>query len=204
MAEELQSLLDKINEEGVKKAEAEKTKIIAAAQAEAKAIRAKAVADAEAELKAAQEKADALEKRVESAVRQAARDIILQLQNELENRLKRAVSGVAEQALTPEFMVELIRTLASKFAASPDAQISVLTAVKDVDALNAALKGALQSSFRTSPAVFGDSGIRGGLEVSFRNGELYFDFTTDAVTDLVAGYIGPRLAALLAGEEVAR
>ncbi len=201
MAEELQSLLDKINEEGIKKAEAEKTRIIEAAQNEAKAIRAKAAADAEAELKAAQEKAEALEKRAESALRQAARDIILQLQNELEVRLKRAVATAADQALTPEFMASLIRELGAKFAADPNAKISVLTTLKDAAGLNAALIGALKASFRTAPAVFGDAGIKGGMEVSFRDGELYFDFTTQAVTDLVSAYIGPRLAALLAGEE---
>ena len=39
MPEDLQSLLDKINSEGVKKAEEEKAKIIAAAKAEAEAAK---------------------------------------------------------------------------------------------------------------------------------------------------------------------
>jgi hypothetical protein len=48
--------------------------------------------------------------------------------------------------------------------------------------------------------VFGESGIRSGFEVGFKGGEVYFDFTEDAVTELVADYIGPRLAAILKGE----
>ena len=47
MAEKLQSLLDKINEKGVKEAEATAAGIIAEAKKEAEAIRAKAKADAE-------------------------------------------------------------------------------------------------------------------------------------------------------------
>ena len=39
------------------------------------------------------------------------------------------------------------------------------------------------------------------MEVSFKNGEVYFDFTSDAITELVAEYIGPRLAKLLADGE---
>ena len=48
MAEELQSLLEKINSDGIQKAEAEKAKIIAAAEAEAAAIREEAAKDAAA------------------------------------------------------------------------------------------------------------------------------------------------------------
>ena len=198
MAEELQSLLDKINEEGVRKAEAQRSEIIAAAEAEAKAIRAKAAEDAEAVVKAAKEEAAGLQARAESAIRQAARDILLELQSELQRRITRAVSGAAEQALTPEIMKRLIRDLAAKFAASPDAQLTVLSAAKDIPALKAALRSALADSFRSRPKLFASPEIKGGMEVSFKNGEVYFDFTSDAITELVAEYIGPRLAKLLA------
>ena len=198
MAEKFQSLLDKIQEKGVKEAEATAARIIADAEKEAKAIREKARTEAEATRKEAAEQAESLEKRADAAVRQAARDIILELQQELERRMTRAVSAAAEQALTPAFMAALVKELAAKFAADPNSQLTILTAVKDVPALETALKGSLSASFRTEPKVFGDSGIKGGLEVNFKNGEVYFDFTSEAVTELVAAYIGPRLAGILA------
>ena len=95
-------------------------------------------------------------------------------------------------------MAGLIRDLAAKFAASPDAQLTVLSAAKDVPALEAALRSALADSFRSRPKLFASPEIKGGMEVSFKNGEVYFDFTSDAITELVAEYIGPRLAKLLA------
>ena len=58
MAEKLQSLLDKINEKGVKEAEATAAGIIAEAKKEAEAIRAKAKADAEAAVRQAEEQAE--------------------------------------------------------------------------------------------------------------------------------------------------
>jgi len=200
MAEKLQSLLDKINEKGVKEAEAAAAGIIAAAEKDAASIRENAKAEAEAAGKEAAEKADALEKRAEAAVRQAARDIILELREELLRRMTRAVADAAGQAMTPEFMTSLIREFAAKFAADPNARVTVLAAVKDVSPLDRALKSALAASFKTSPQVFGDSEIRGGFEVGFKGGEVYFDFTEEAVTELVADYIGPRLAAILKGE----
>lgn len=114
--------------------------------------------------------------------------------------MTRAVSAAADQALTPEFMASLIKEFAAKFATDPNGRITVLTAVKDVPALDKALKASLTAGFRNAPQVFGDSGIKGGFEVSFKDGEVYFDFTSEAVTELVADYIGPRLAAILKGE----
>ena len=110
MSEELQSLLDKFHEVGVKKTEAECAELVAAARKEAQAIRDQARADADATVKAAEEQAAALEARAESAIRQAARDIILELQGELTRRITRAVSGAADQALSPEFMANSPRS----------------------------------------------------------------------------------------------
>ena len=77
MSEELQNLLDKFHEVGVKKTEAECAELVAAARKEAQAIKDQAKADAAAAVKAAEEQAAALEARAESALPQAARDIIL-------------------------------------------------------------------------------------------------------------------------------
>ena len=66
--------------------------------------------------------------------------------------------------------------------------------------LEKALQGALLNSFRTAPKVLGDPEIKGGCEVSFKDGQVYFDFTGEAVTELVADFIGPRLAKLLEGD----
>ncbi len=200
MAEELQSLLKKINADGVKKAQAEHDRIVAAARAEAERIVAAARAEAEEMHKRATADADGLRERAENAVRQAARDLVLKLKAELEERLHAAVAGAAEAALTPEFMAGLIRELAAKFAAEPDAQLTVLAAVKDSAALDAALRDALADSLKKTPKVLADPNLKGGLEVSFKDGAFYFDFSVEAITELIGAYTGPRIGAIFAGD----
>ena len=197
MAEELQSLLDKIYADGVQKAEAEAARIIENAKKQAQEIRSEAEAQAAAAVKDAADQAAALETRAEAAIKQAARDVLLQLQAELQNRIEKAVAGAAEEALTPQFMTELIRSMAAAFAADPAADVTVLTAAKDAAALEGTLKAALAASFKQQPKVLASAGVKGGMEVSFQDGKLYFDFTSDAITELVAAYIGPRLGAML-------
>ena len=197
MAEELQSLLEKIQNDGIQKAEAERDAIIAAAQAKADEI----IKNAEEKAKALREVAEAdvalTSQRAENSIRQAARDIVLKLKAELEERLRRTISASAKAAMTPEFMAELIRELAKEFAQDPDAKITILSSERDAEALAAAVKDTLGESFRTVPQVFGDTAVKGGMQISFNNDEVFFDFSTEAITGLVGGYAGEKLARIL-------
>ena len=196
MSEELQSLLDKINADGIQKAEAEAAKIIADAKCEAEKIIADAKRESEAVCAGAASDAEALKARAVSAANQAARDIILQLRADLVTRLNAAVAASASSALSPEFMAQLIKALAEKFAASPDAGLTVRCAVKDTAALDAALKGALADSIKTDPVMIASPEISAGIQVEFNNSDCCFDFSEAAVSDLLAAYAGEQLAAV--------
>lgn len=201
MAEELQSLLEKINQDGIQKAEAEKARIIAAANAEADAIRAAAARTAAA-MKSDAEKANAaLHAKTLSALQQARRDILLELRGELKERLSAAVGDSVAQALTPEFTAGLIRELCAAFAAAPDSEVAVRCAVRDTAALDAALKRALADSLAKSPKILGVKNLPAGLEVSFDGGKSYFDFTAEALGDILDAYLGETVAALFKADK---
>ena len=74
MAEDIQSLLDRINAEGVARAEEESGKIIADAKAQAEKIIADAKTQAEVLVKEGADKAAVSEMRAKEAIKQAARD----------------------------------------------------------------------------------------------------------------------------------
>ena len=200
MADELQSLLEKINAEGVKKAEAERDRIVSAAETEAAGIVSAAKAEAEKIVSAAKTESEALRMRAESAVRQAARDAVLKLKAELEARLAAAVSGAAAQALDPALMAEVVKLLAAKFVADPDGEVTVRCSVKDRDALDAALKNALADSLVKTPKVLADHAMAGGLELGVDNGRLYFDFSLEAVNEVIGAYAGEQIAGIFGGK----
>ena len=201
MSEELQSLLEKINSDGVMKANAERDAIINKARAEADAIIAAAQKEAESTRKQAATDAETLQKRAESAITQAARDVVLKLRAELESRISAAVAGAAEETMTPAFMAELVKSIGANFLADPNDNVTVIASVKDAAALDAALKGVLVSSLKKQPRVLAEPTIRGGMEVNFNGSELFFDFSTEALTGLLAEYTAPKIAAVFAGEK---
>ena len=103
--------------------------------------------------------------------------------------------------MTPEFMAELIKALGAQFLSAPEAELTVITAVRDAAKLDAALKGALAASLRKQPRVLAEPTIKGGMEVNFSGSELFFDFSTEALTELLAAYTAPRIAAIFAGDK---
>ena len=197
MAEELQSLLEKIQSDGIARAEAERDAVVAKAVKEAQEIVERAKKEAETILAAAGAEAQSIQKRAESTIRQAARDIVLKLKAELENRLRLAVSASSKSAMTPEFMAELIRDLAKEFAKDPEAKITILSSARDAEALASAVKDTLGSSYRNVPQVFADNSVKGGMQISFNDDEVFFDFSVEAITGLVGGYAGEKLARIL-------
>lgn len=202
MAEDLQSLLAKIQEQGLDKANAERAAIIKKAEQEAAEITAKAKAAADAMRRAAEEECASLTKRAESAVKQAARDIVLKLNVELKERLNAILQENTANAMTPELMGRIINEMAAAYIkdGKQEAKLEVLVSPKSLEEMNAALKGSLKDSFVKQPTLFADMELGGGLKVSVSGNDVFYDFSDDAITDIVAVYIGPRLAAIVKAE----
>lgn len=205
MAEKLQGLLEKIKTEGLEKAEVEKQKILDDAEKEAQKIIDKANNESESTRKKAEEDAGKFKKLADSAVKQAARDIMLKLKGELQKRLENVVHDLSSESMTPEFMGEIIKEMASAFSkndSASDLKLELLVAPKDCEKLIVLLRGSLAKTFAETPEVFSENDIGGGLKIGFKGSDVFFDFTDDAIADLVCAYVTPKLAELLepAGE----
>jgi V/A-type H+-transporting ATPase subunit E len=204
MAENLQSLLERIHREGLEKAEASRDDIIAKAKAEA----AKIVADAEAESsalrQAAKADADAEIQRAVNSIRQAGRDVVLALREEINSRMTRLVRSSAAAALTPEVTAEIVRAIAGACAADAGKaaceKLELMVAPAQLDSYGAAVAAALKADFAEEPEVFADRKVKGGVKVAVNGDDAFFDCTDAGLTELLAGYLGPKLAEILAGD----
>lgn len=204
MAEELQGLLEKIHEEGIKKADEEKDRIIAEAKAEAAKIIADAKAKAEATAKQSADEAAASEARAAAAIRQAARDIILTLKTELMNRLSSVVKESVGEAMTAEFMGKIILEMVGKFKPEASAEdIDVMVNKKDLDKMEAMFRGSLAENLKKEPELFTGHDFGAGLKLGFKGNDVFFDITDDVLSDMICSYIGPNLAALLKTSDTA-
>ena len=188
MSEDLQSLLEKINREGVEKARAEADKIIADAKAKAADIVKTANAEA-AKSKADAEKAAAdYAARAAETVRQAERDTILKIESSVTALLEKVLKENVDVALADE---KTATTLVAEAIKGLVGSVEVAATPK----LAAALKAQLAS--KGNVTVVMDDTLGTGFSVKTDGGRVEHAFTGDVIADELAKRLRPDLAKLL-------
>ena len=190
MAEELQQLLEKIQRDGVDKANAEAKAIVEKANAEAKAIVEKANAEAAAATAKAEADAKAYAERANKTISQAARDTVM----EVKNGVNRFFDGLLAQ--------DVKAALADNAAALAADAIKALSAGKDAQvAANAQLAEALRAQFAASAAngvqVVTDESVGTGFSVRLDGGRVEHDFSEKAIAAALAKRLRPDLARIV-------
>ena len=199
MASELQSLLDKIQAEGIDKANAEAERILADAQAKAAGI----IADSEAKALAAkrQSEADAalFQQRAEQAVRQAARDVLLSLRADLDQTLQRVFLSQISEALSLDFLRGLIADVVRAYSSSPEAAhgMDIAIAPAHVDALEAIVLKEARQMAASGIRVASNADVRSGFRLTLAHGRIEHDFTASAIQDVFAKFLRPALAKMI-------
>lgn len=197
MSEELQGLLKRIQEQGISKADQERSEIIAKAKAEAEKIVADARSNAENITKQADEEAQNTVERGKAALSQASRDILIQLKNEMIARMTKVVKDNLKDVMTPDFMKKIIADMAAKYLnadAGTDMKLEVMVAPDELEKMQALLMSSLAASFKTEPKVFGSRDMESGMKVSFKDDDVFFDFSDEALAEIICSYAGPRFA----------
>lgn len=186
--EDLQSLLEKINRDGVERAEAEAARIIAEANAKAAAI-VKEANDRAAEAKSAAEKSAAESAaRAEETVRQAARDTILKIESSVTALLEKLLVEDVDRALADG---ETAGRLAAEAVAGLVGPVEVAAPAKLAASLKARLAACRDLTVVTDPV------LETGFTVRVDNGRVEHAFTGDVIAAELAKRLRPDLAKLL-------
>ena len=205
MAEELQSLLEKIQREGIEKAAAERDEIVKNANAEAAAILAAAKAEADKMRADAANDAEALKKRAESAIRQAARDILLELKSELQRRVAAITRSRMDEALSSEFIAGLVREIASAVLSdaskAASGKLEVMVGPAKCDEVARLLTASVGADLVDKMVIFPNAAAGRGLKVSVEGNEVFFDFSDAALSEMICDYVGARISAVLNAQD---
>lgn len=186
--EDLQSLLEKINREGVEKAEAKAKEILDEAKAKADALL-KAARDEAAGAKAAAE-ADAADyvRRAEETIAQAARDTVLGVESAVTKKLERLLAADVDKALADEAAVTaLVKETVAEFSSTGE----IVAGEKLAKTLAAQL--AAEGRF----TVVTDENAGSGFSVKLDGGRVEHSFTGEVVSAELAKRLRPELAKLV-------
>ncbi|MDA3924789.1 MAG: hypothetical protein PF904_08845 [Kiritimatiellae bacterium] len=193
MTEDLQQLLEKIQHDGVDKAQSESSAIIEKAKSEAASLIAAAKAEAEKIKSDAQTEADAYATRAGETISQSARDVLLHVEKSVTTLLESLLLKDVNTALSNEEIVATLIQEAVKTYLTAEESIEVSVVEQMVESLRAKLA----SLAAEGVTVVTDKTTGTGFSIKLAGGRVEHDFSGAAVTDALSKQLRPGLAALL-------
>ncbi len=195
---QLQELIEQIKKEGVETAEKEAASIIETANSEAEKIIASAKAEAKKILAQAKEENDHLVRVGEEALRQAGRNVLLSFRESVARELSVVVGDSVDAVCKSDALAGLIVEVVRAWSVNPEVEdIAVLLNNDDAAKLEGAVLSALKAHMLEGVTVRPNNNFDGGFRISVNGGRAYYDYSSEAVTDMMASYLSPKVTALL-------
>ena len=199
MTEELQQLLDRIRSEGVDKAQNEANVILENARKEATELVAQAKTESEAFRSEAQRDADAFAKRAEESLRQAARDVLIQVEQDLVKRFERVLLDDVEKTVADETtLTAWIADAVAAYLKGGAKEIEVVLG-GGIAAQAAGLVERLRGDAATAKGVVitPSPAFPNGFTLRLEGGRIEHSFTAEAITAALSRLLRPQLAKLI-------
>ena len=195
---QLQELIEQIKKDGVEAAEAQAEAILSSAKAEAEKIISAAQAEADKLIANAKIENEKTVKSGEDAIRQAGRNLLISFRESVSRELKAIVSDNVNAVYSSDALSALITNAVEGWTAKPDAEdISVLLNSTDLANLEETLLAQFKAKALNGITLKANDNFDGGFRIAVNNGAVYYDYSAEAVTNMLSGYLGAKVTALL-------
>ena len=195
MAEELQGLLDRIQRDGIEKADTEASQIVDIDKSKAAELIKKAEAEAAARISKADEEGKLFQQRGESAIAQAARDVVLSVGDSITATLQSIVSTQVDKALSGADFAAIVKRAVESYCENGD--IEVLVSPEQQDQVTALFMQEMAEQMKSGLSVKGDKNVVSGFVVSMNESGVHHDFTGETLTNSFCSLLRPKLAEIV-------
>lgn len=192
---QLGNIIEKIRKEGVEEARQISRDIVEQAKAEAAAIQEDTknrAARTEAE---ARKKSEDFQRSGELAVRQAARDTILQLKGQIQDLFDRVFKREMSEALKPETVEAMILRLVEHWGQGRAVEVSVSD--KEQASIEKLLFAGTHKELKKTLILRGSPDVEHGFRIGLKGENVYYDFTDESIAQTLKQFLKPRLKEVL-------
>jgi V/A-type H+-transporting ATPase subunit E len=197
MSDQIKELIEKINQEGVVAGQEKAAQIEKQAKVEAETLVRKAQAQAKKIIEDAQAKAERLESSSREALKQAGRDLLLSLKEQILELLERLMVKDVAAALTAEELLQMISGIIKECRGQAGKQAVVYLSAQDKSKLEAHFLNKLKSELINGIELRQKDDIHAGFMISFDSGKSHFDFSDKALAQYLQMQVKPKVAEIL-------
>lgn len=195
MDAKLENLIEKIRSEGIEEAKKSANEIIENAKKEASSISKEARKEASKTIEDAKKKADKLISNAEAALKQAQRDSVLVVKEQLTKLFDKVLQNEISKVLSPDFLKDLILEYVKN--AAKGEKLEFVVSEEDKEKLKNFLLAKTKENLKEPVAFKVDKGISKGFRVGIKDSNVYYDFTDESLADFLKEFLNPALREIL-------
>ena len=195
---QLQELIEQIKKEGVEAANAEAEAILNAAKQQAQTIVAEAEAQADKLLLTAKSENERMVKSSEEAIRQAGRNLLISFRESVTRELRAIVGEQVTAVYSSDAFAKIIVSAVEHWVSKPDAEeLEVILNTNDLQSLEDSLLAQFKAKALNGITLKANDNFDGGFRIAVNNGSVYYDYSSEAVVDMISNYLSPKVTELL-------
>ena len=134
----------------------------------------------------------------EDAIKQAGRNLLISFRESVSKELNVILSENVNAVYSSESLSELIINVVEGWAKKPDAEdIAVILNSDSLKALEENILAGLKEKMLGGVTLKANDNFDGGFRISVNNGSAYYDYSAEAVVDMLSNYLSPKVTELL-------
>lgn len=195
---QLQELIDQIKNDGVKAAESQSEAILASAKAEAEKIIADAKAEAEKIIANAQSENARIERSAEDAIRQAGRNLLISFRESVARELNVILAKNVSAVYSSENLANIVINVVESWAKKENTDsIELILNSESLKSLENIIIAGLKDRMIGGVTLKANDNFDGGFRIAVNDSGAYYDYSAEAVVDMLSNYLSPKITNLL-------
>jgi len=194
---QVQELIDKIKKDGIGSASQEASRIKSEAEAEARRIVEAAKKEADEIISRGKQDAERSEKAGIAALEQASRNLVLVFKDEIQGLLDRIIGEHVSTHYNDDVLKAAMPEMLKKWAEKGGNDLSIILPESELEKIKGFFSEKLTGELWKGVELKSNRKLTSGFRISNRDGSVYYDFSAEAVTNLLSAYLNPKLAEIL-------
>jgi V/A-type H+-transporting ATPase subunit E len=195
---QVQELIDKIKRDGIETASEEAARLKAQSEAEAKRIVEAAQKQAADIIAKGKQDAERFEKAGTAALQQASRNLVLAFKGEIQGLLDKIAAEETEAVYGDDVLKEALPEILKAWAGKPgDLGLDLLLSEEECKKLKGWFTTKLSAKLKNGVELKSDRNLGAGFKIAQRDGSAYYDFSAEAVAELLSQFLNPHVAEIL-------
>jgi len=194
---QVQELIDKIKKDGINTASEEASRIKTEAEAEARRIVDVAKKEAENIISRGKQDAERFEKAGIAALEQASRNLVLAFKDEIQALLKKIISTHVAAQYGDDVLKNTLPGLLKSWTEKNSGDLAVILPEDALSRLQSFFTEKFTGELNNGVELKSSRKLTSGFHISNKDGSAYYDFSAEAVVEMLSAYLNPKLAEIM-------